>query len=727
MTTLRFCHATSDVALETRELPDEEPTPFLAFTDEDFHSQDSSLFSADQFFAKYSECKPARCCSSSEAQPASTTDFCVTATVRLDDVPSQTSSKALESLTSVAASAALAAFSSQSEDAVSTTATMNKSNALAISSAVDKNPTDLALVKQQEHCLKGVSAVRNDFPMIQPDEHQRMSHPSSTRHALGRQSQPTNYPKINDNSHRERMALSATARSNTSAHYGWGSCDDNNFVGKQPMRRGLQHYQNSANGWEDCIEGRNFGQPSPFQTASDFKSTSDKLGRGGKSAANRGWSSQRINHTNMYDCNANEEECQRYDDNTYANTGICGAQPRSRVMKRKFSCPEPQDAPQGGKINGRFSSKQKQSGAASSGGNMYGRNSAAPPYAVASSSNCNSGVGDKTNKSGHGGDGGEEADLPEKLKGCDPKLVEQIENEIVDRGHPITFNDIAGLKEAKESVYELVCWPMKRPDLFTGLRSLPKGLLLFGPPGTGKTLIGKAIAHESGATFFSISASSLMSKWTGESERLVKTLFAVASYREPAVVFIDEVDSLLTARSSDENEASRRLKTEFLVQLDGAATPNDRVLVVGATNRPHELDEAARRRFVKKLYIPLPEAAGRRDLVQNLLKKNLSSVSGAQVEEIVRRTDGFSGADLRSLCTEAAMGPIRDSSKMINRIDESQLPPISFRHFSVAMRSVRPSVAQKDLDLYIKWNAEFGTFHRAESDESVDDNEVPIE
>ena len=138
--------------------------------------------------------------------------------------------------------------------------------------------------------------------------------------------------------------------------------------------------------------------------------------------------------------------------------------------------------------------------------------------------------------------------------------------------------------------------------------------------GTGKTLIGKAIAHESGATFFSISASSLVvrdldfcishppvrqfvffdvfrhksllkSKWTGESERLVKTLFAVASQREPSVVFLDEVDSLLTARSSEENEASRRLKTEFLVQLDGAATPSDRVLVVGATNRPHELDE----------------------------------------------------------------------------------------------------------------------------------------
>jgi len=168
---------------------------------------------------------------------------------------------------------------------------------------------------------------------------------------------------------------------------------------------------------------------------------------------------------------------------------------------------------------------------------------------------------------------------------------------------------------------ELVCWPMKRPDLFTGLRRGPNGLLLFGPPGnyifyfsafmsftqirtstgTGKTLIGKAIAHESGATFFSISSSSLTSKWIGEGEKLVRTLFAVAAVSEPAVVFIDEIDSLLTARKADENEASRRIKTEFLVQLDGTGTSGQgRVLAIGATNRPHELDDAARRRFVKR-------------------------------------------------------------------------------------------------------------------------------
>lgn len=166
------------------------------------------------------------------------------------------------------------------------------------------------------------------------------------------------------------------------------------------------------------------------------------------------------------------------------------------------------------------------------------------------------------------------------------------------------------------------CRPMLRPDIFTGLRALPKGVLLFGPPGTGKTLIGKAIAQQTGATFFSISASSLTSKWVGESETAVRALFALAVHHQPSVVFIDEVDSLLTQSrftglqllsaagiiyltchpegSSEESEASRRIKTEFLVQLDGASTCTDaRVIVIGATNRPDELDEAARRRFVK--------------------------------------------------------------------------------------------------------------------------------
>ncbi|TMW62255.1 hypothetical protein Poli38472_009748 [Pythium oligandrum] len=304
----------------------------------------------------------------------------------------------------------------------------------------------------------------------------------------------------------------------------------------------------------------------------------------------------------------------------------------------------------------------------------------------------------------------EDENIDPRLKSCDPELIAKIEMEIVDYGDPITFDDIAGLQFAKKCVNELVIWPMARPDIFTGLRSLPKGLLLFGPPGTGKTLIGKAIANQSGATFFSISASSLTSKWIGEGEKLVRTLFAVAAVKQPSVIFIDEIDSLLTQRSSEENEASRRMKTEFLVQLDGAGTKaKDVILVVGATNRPQELDEAARRRFVKRLYIPLPSFEARLDLVCRLLKDNRHDLTDEEKKLIAEKTKGYSGADVRALCTEAAMGPIRSCSD-IRTMDADSVRPISLEDFNAALRGVRSSVAAKDLDFYREWNDEFGSF-----------------
>ncbi|KAG7397290.1 Fidgetin-like protein 1 [Phytophthora boehmeriae] len=293
----------------------------------------------------------------------------------------------------------------------------------------------------------------------------------------------------------------------------------------------------------------------------------------------------------------------------------------------------------------------------------------------------------------------EEEDIDPRLKSCDPELIEKIEMEIVDSGDPVTFEDIAGLQFAKKCVNELVIWPMARPDIFTGLRSLPKGLLLFGPPGTGKTLIGKAIANQSGATFFSISASSLTSKWIGQGEKLVRTLFAVAAVKQPSVIFIDEIDSLLTQRSSEENEASRRMKTEFLVQLDGA----------GATNRPQELDEAARRRFVKRLYIPLPSFEARLDLVTRLLKDNKNDLTDENKMLIAESTKGYSGADVRALCTEAAMGPIRNCAD-IRTMDAESVRPINLDDFKEALRGVRSSVATKDLAFYKEWNEEFGSF-----------------
>lgn len=236
-------------------------------------------------------------------------------------------------------------------------------------------------------------------------------------------------------------------------------------------------------------------------------------------------------------------------------------------------------------------------------------------------------------------------------------------------------------------------------------------------------MIGKAIAHESGATFFSISSSSLTSKWIGEGEKLVRTLFAVAAYREPAVVFIDEIDSLLTQRKESDNEASRRIKTEFLVQLDGTGTTGQgRVLVIGATNRPQELDEAARRRFVKRLYIPLPDEGDRRVLLHVMLKRNNHVLSDADMDRLAKSTEGFSGADLKALCTDAAMGPIRQLGDRALEVDVSDIPAISLKHFKKSLKATRPSVAPGDLIQYEEWDKTYGT-KRSDGDDDDDSEE----
>ncbi|XP_045684801.1 fidgetin-like protein 1 [Phyllostomus hastatus] len=308
------------------------------------------------------------------------------------------------------------------------------------------------------------------------------------------------------------------------------------------------------------------------------------------------------------------------------------------------------------------------------------------------------------------GPAGPAAPADERLKGLEPKMVELITSEIMDHGPPVHWEDVAGVEFAKATIKEIVVWPMMRPDIFTGLRGPPKGILLFGPPGTGKTLIGKCIASQSGATFFSISASSLTSKWVGEGEKMVRALFAVARCQQPAVIFIDEIDSLLSQRGDGEHESSRRMKTEFLVQLDGATTsPEDRILVVGATNRPQEIDEAARRRLVKRLYIPLPDAAARRQIVLSLMSREQCRLREEELALVVQRSEGFSGADVTQLCREASLGPIRSlRAADIATITADQVPPIAYVDFENAFRTVRPSVSPKDLELYESWDRTFG-------------------
>lgn len=193
----------------------------------------------------------------------------------------------------------------------------------------------------------------------------------------------------------------------------------------------------------------------------------------------------------------------------------------------------------------------------------------------------------------------------------------------MDDGPGVTWNDIIGLQEVKQQLLENIIYPQLRPDMFTGLRTPTRGMLLYGPPGNGKTMIAKAVATECKSTFFNVSASSLMSKWVGDSERLMRHLFGLAAIYSPSIIFIDEIDSMLTARSSTENEAARRVKTEFLVQLDGVGSSQGRILVIGATNRPFDLDEAALRRMTKRIYIGLPDLAAR----EAQLNKMISSVT----------------------------------------------------------------------------------------------------
>lgn len=242
-------------------------------------------------------------------------------------------------------------------------------------------------------------------------------------------------------------------------------------------------------------------------------------------------------------------------------------------------------------------------------------------------------------------------------KGVDEAAAKQIFNEIVVHGDDVYWDDIAGLDIAKDALKETVVYPFLRPDLFMGLREPARGMLLFGPPGTGKTMLARAVATESKSTFFAISASSLTSKFLGESEKLVRALFGIAKAMAPSIIFVDEIDSLLSARGdSGEHEATRRIKTEFLIQwsdLARAAAGREqsaqekergdasRVLVLAATNLPWAIDEAARRRFVRRQYIPLPEDEVRGRQLRTLLGAQKHGLSGRDIERLVALTDGM--------------------------------------------------------------------------------------
>uniref|UniRef100_A0A672LM36 Spastin-like n=1 Tax=Sinocyclocheilus grahami TaxID=75366 RepID=A0A672LM36_SINGR len=196
----------------------------------------------------------------------------------------------------------------------------------------------------------------------------------------------------------------------------------------------------------------------------------------------------------------------------------------------------------------------------------------------------------------------------------------------------------------------------------------------------------------------------------GEGEKLVRALFAVARELQPSIIFIDEIDSLLCERREGEHDASRRLKTEFLIEFDGVQSGGDeRVLVMGATNRPQELDEAVLRRFAKRIYVALPTEETRLKLLKNLLSKHRNTLSQKELSQLARMTEGYSGSDLTSLAKDAALGPIRElRPEQVRNIPAGEMRDIRFSDFEDSLKRIKRSVSPQTLDQYVRWNRQYG-------------------
>lgn len=333
---------------------------------------------------------------------------------------------------------------------------------------------------------------------------------------------------------------------------------------------------------------------------------------------------------------------------------------------------------------------------------------------------------------------GEDAKEPEDLE--KEKLQKALAGQILTEKPNIRWDDVAGLQAAKDMLQETVVLPTRFPQLFTGKRQPWKGILLYGPPGTGKSFLAKACATEVDATFFSISSSDLVSKWQGESEKNVRLLFEMARSSVPSIVFVDEVDSLCGARGDGESEAARRIKTEFLAQMDGVGKGSEggQLLILGATNTPWDLDSAIRRRFEKRIYISLPEVEARVRMLELNLGDTPHEVTREDLVEIAKKTDNFSGADLAILTRDAIFEPLRrcrrartffrvmkDGKQMwtpcspgapgatemtLMEVNPAELlePAVLANDFEVALGKTKSSISQDQLREHEKWTEQFG-------------------
>ncbi|XP_024029230.1 protein SUPPRESSOR OF K(+) TRANSPORT GROWTH DEFECT 1 isoform X1 [Morus notabilis] len=353
--------------------------------------------------------------------------------------------------------------------------------------------------------------------------------------------------------------------------------------------------------------------------------------------------------------------------------------------------------------------------------------------------------------SGPKSNGGAAADAPQKpkSKGGDAKDGEDreqaklragLDSAIIREKPNVKWSDVAGLESAKQALKEAVILPVKFPQFFTGKRRPWRAFLLYGPPGTGKSYLAKAVATEADSTFFSVSSSDLVSKWMGESEKLVSNLFQMAHENAPSIIFIDEIDSLCGQRGEgNETEASRRIKTELLVQMQGVGNDDQKVLILAATNTPYSLDQAIRRRFDKRIYIPLPDLKARQHMFKVHLGDTPHKLKESDLENLARKTEGFSGSDIAVCVKDVLFEPVRKtqdakffrkrSSGMwvpckptkrgaveitLQELDAQGLgskilpPRIKRSDFAKVFSRQKPTVSKADLEVHERFTKEFG-------------------
>ncbi|GLT57062.1 hypothetical protein SLA2020_300630 [Shorea laevis] len=320
------------------------------------------------------------------------------------------------------------------------------------------------------------------------------------------------------------------------------------------------------------------------------------------------------------------------------------------------------------------------------------------------------------------------------------KLRAGLDSAIIREKPNVKWSDVAGLESAKQALQEAVILPVKFPQFFTGKRRPWRAFLLYGPPGTGKSYLAKAVATEADSTFFSVSSSDLVSKWMGESEKLVSNLFQMARDNAPSIIFIDEIDSLCGHRGEgNETEASRRIKTELLVQMQGVGNDDQKVLVLAATNTPYALDPAVRRRFDKRIYIPLPDLKARQHMFKVHLGDTPHNLTESDFEQLASKTEGFSGSDISVCVKDVLFEPVRKTwdakffiktsndmwipcgpnqrgavKTTIEELDAKGLaskilpPPITRADFDKVLARQKPTVSKADLEVHERFTQEFG-------------------